>query len=93
MDHDAVVSSGLGAIHTYAIMYEPRLPFFDLPHVIVVVDLEDPSVRFVSQMHPDHRDGVEIGMPVAVVFQELAPDYHLPVFVQRGVATGSEGGS
>jgi uncharacterized protein len=79
---DWVVSSGRGTVYSHAVHHHPPLPGVDLPHAVVLVELEE-GVRMVSHLTPETRDDVRIGLPVEVLFSELHDELTLPVFRPR----------
>ena len=43
------------------------------------------GVRIISNMYDARREDIYIGMPVEVVFDDIAEDLTLPKFKRRGV--------
>lgn len=81
-DADWVVAAGRGTVHSYAVHHHPPLPGIELPHIVVLVDLDE-GVRIVSELVDVAPDEVEIGIPVAVSFDRLGDDLVLPRFRRR----------
>jgi len=79
LDFDIVEASGRGTIHSFVVMHQPRLPGFDYPLPIVLVELEE-GVRIVANMLDATVDEVAIGRAVTADFVEVEPGYVLPAF-------------
>jgi uncharacterized protein len=78
-DWDWIVASGRGTIASYVVHHHPPLPGVELPHAIVLVDLEE-GVRLVSEVvDMSHRD-VRIGMGVELAWKDLDDDLTVPAF-------------
>ncbi|MET0269249.1 MAG: MaoC family dehydratase N-terminal domain-containing protein [Sphingomonas sp.] len=79
LDFDIVEASGRGVIHSFVVMHQPRMPGFDYPLPVVLVELEE-GVRIVANMLDAAPGDVAIGRAVAVDFVEVEPGYVLPAF-------------
>ncbi|AHE55088.1 bifunctional MaoC family dehydratase N-terminal/OB-fold nucleic acid binding domain-containing protein [Sphingomonas sanxanigenens] len=79
LDFDIVEASGRGTIHSFVIMHQPRMPGFDYPLPIVLVELEE-GVRIVANMRDAAPEDVAIGRAVVADFVEVEPGYVLPAF-------------
>jgi len=80
---DWAVVSGRGTVFTYAVVHRAFLPTLAdvVPYIVVVVALDDaPGVRLVSNLVGTKADAVRVGLPVAVVFEDVAPDVTVPRF-------------
>jgi uncharacterized OB-fold protein/acyl dehydratase len=86
-DWDTVVASGKGTIYSFVVTHYPKVPAFDYPLPIVLVELEE-GVRQVSNLLGVEPDQVQIGTPVQVEFVEFDDELTLPQF--RPVAGGSD---
>lgn len=75
----AVEASGRGTIHSFVVMHQPRLPGFDYPLPVVLVELEE-GVRIVANMIDVRPEDIAIGKAVTADFVEVEPDYVLPAF-------------
>lgn len=73
-DMDWVVASGRGIVYSHAVHHHPPLPGVELPHTVVLVELEE-GVRLLSEVAGmSHRD-VQVGMPVELVWKAVdGPD-------------------
>jgi len=74
--------SGKGTVYSYTIVYHPVHPGFveEVPYTVVLVDLEEGGVRFLSNLVDCPIEGVKVGMPVEVVFEPVTPEVTLPKF-------------
>lgn len=79
LEFDIVEASGKGTIHSFVIMHQPRMPGFDYPLPVVLVELEE-GVRIVANMIDATPDDVAIGRAVTAEFVEVEPGYVLPAF-------------
>lgn len=79
LNFDIVEASGRGTIHSFVVMHQPRMPGFDYPLPIVLVELEE-GVRIVANMLDATPQDVAIGRPVTADFVEVEPGYVLPAF-------------
>jgi uncharacterized OB-fold protein len=75
--------SGKGVVDTFTIPLQPFDPYFmgKVPYTLAVIELpEEPNLKLVSNVVDIDPDDVRIGMPVEVVFTEVAPGVTLPHF-------------
>jgi uncharacterized OB-fold protein len=79
MEQEWVTSSGKGTVHSWVTYSESPHPAFKAPYSVVLVELEE-GVRLVSNMVDAKPDEIYIGMPVEVVFDDVAEDFTLPKF-------------
>jgi len=72
-------ASGRGTLYTFALMYQPYDPSFEIPYNLSVVELEE-GVRTttVNVVECDNED-LRIGMPLEVVVEEREGVF-LPMF-------------
>ncbi len=79
-------ASGRGSVFSYAVVQRAFLPEVPVPHTIAVVALDDvPGVRLISNLIDAEPTQVHIGLPVEVVFDDVAPDVTVPRFRPRQV--------
>lgn len=73
--------SGKGKVLTWAICYPPVMPAFadKVPYNIAIVELDE-GVRVVTNLVDCAPDQIEAGMPVSVVFEDVADDVTLAKF-------------
>jgi uncharacterized OB-fold protein/acyl dehydratase len=97
-DWDTVRSSGRGTIYSYVVNHHPKVPAFDYPLVVALVELEE-GTRLVANVSGIDPTAVRIGTPVQARFETFDDELTLPVFhpvdgsdldASRG-ATHSEG--
>jgi hypothetical protein len=70
-DVESFVASGRGSVYTYTVTHQNGVPPFRdaLPYVLAYVDLEE-GPRLMTNVIGCEPGDVEIGMPVAVDFQD-----------------------
>lgn len=80
-DQGHVLSSGRGSVHSHVTHHYPPLPGVQLPHTVLLVELEE-GVRVVSELAPgEDADDVQIGAPVRVAYEQVpGANRTLPVF-------------
>ena len=73
--------SGRGKVYTYIVAVQPFHPAFsgDVPYAVAIVELEE-GVRMVSNIMDCGPDDIYIGMPVEVVYDDVAEEVTLPKF-------------
>jgi uncharacterized OB-fold protein len=76
-DQGWVVSSGRGVVYSHVIHHYPKLPGVELPHTVLLVELEE-GVRLVSELA--EPGPVHIGMPVQVAFTKVPGGELRPTF-------------
>ncbi len=80
---DTVTASGRGTIYSYVVNHYPRVPAFDYPLVVALVELEE-GTRLVANVADITPESVAIGMPVVATFVDFDDDLTLPVFRPDG---------
>ncbi|MEY2503279.1 MAG: 3-oxo-4,17-pregnadiene-20-carboxyl-CoA hydratase alpha subunit, partial [Verrucomicrobiota bacterium] len=79
-DQGYVVASGRGVVYSHVTHHYPPLPGVQMPHVALLVELEE-GVRLVSELAAGvEADDVRIGLPVELVFQAVPGGRLLPAF-------------
>jgi uncharacterized OB-fold protein/acyl dehydratase len=81
-DQGYVVASGRGVVYSHVTHHYPPLPGVELPHVVLLVELEE-GVRVVSELAEPAE--VHIGMPVQVAFTKVPGGALRPTFKPAGV--------
>ncbi|MBW2419268.1 MAG: Zn-ribbon domain-containing OB-fold protein [Deltaproteobacteria bacterium] len=77
--------SGRGEVYTYTVVHRPIAAGQKLPYVVAVIALEDSGgLRIISNIVEVEPDALEIGMPVAVVWEDMSADLAVPRFRPRG---------
>jgi uncharacterized OB-fold protein len=81
-----VPSEGKGKVYAAVtfVYANAAYPGIKVPYAVVVVELVE-GVRMISNMHDVAPEDIQIGMPVEVVFDDLADDLTLPKFRKREV--------
>lgn len=79
LEFDIVEASGRGTIHSFVVVHQPKLPGFDYPLPVVLVELEE-GVRIVANMIDADPADLVIGRAVVADFVEVEPGYVLPAF-------------
>jgi hypothetical protein len=77
---------GTGTVYTYTVVHRAPLPSLAArgPYVVVVVELDDgQGARLVSNLVEAAPDAVHVGMPVEVVWDDLAAGLVVPRFRPR----------
>ena len=74
-----VVSRGRGRVYSFVEPVHPRIPSFDYPLVVGLIELDE-GTRLLSNVIDIAADKVHVGMEVECVFQEASPGLTLPVF-------------
>ena len=72
-------ASGRGVVHSFVVAEHPRIPPFEYPNVIVLVELEE-GTRLVSRLVGLAPEEVAIGLPVAVDFEVVDDELTLHLF-------------
>ena len=73
--------SGRGRIRTWTVIRHSFLQGFDLPFMLVDVQLDDqPEVRMIGRLVDGADAAVKLGDAVAVAFDDLAPGIAVPAF-------------
>lgn len=79
--------SGRGRIRTWTVIRQSFLRGFDVPFVLVDVELEhQPQVRMVARLLAAVDTPLAIGLPVQAAFEDLAPGVSVPAFVLEAAA-------
>ena len=75
--------SGRGTLYSYTVAIQPFHPYFveKVPYVIAVVELpEQEGLRVTTNIIDCPEEKLKAGLPVEVVFNEVAPGLTLPLF-------------
>ena len=82
--------AGRGRVFSYTIVHHPAMPSLkdSVPYNVVVVELDGaPDARLISNLVDVPPEELQVGMPVELVWDEVAPDVVLPRF--RRAARGA----
>lgn len=83
LEWDTLEASGRGTVYSFVVNHHPRIPSFDYPLPVVLVELEE-GTRLVSNIVDIDVDAIEIGMPVQVRFEDFGDGLVLPQFAPAG---------
>ena len=74
-------SRGTGKVYTFTITYQNTAPGFReaLPYVLAYVELDE-GLKLLTNIVDCRPEEVRIGMPVAVVFDDVTPEVTLAKF-------------
>jgi uncharacterized OB-fold protein len=72
---------GRGEVYTYTIVHRPIAAGQQLPYVVAVIALEGSGgLRMISNLVDVEPEAVEIGMPVALVWEDMSDELAIPRF-------------
>jgi uncharacterized OB-fold protein len=73
--------SGAGAVRSWTVVRQSFLPGFDVPFVLVDVELdEQDGLRVIGRLLDATAVDLALGMRVRVAFEDLAPGTAVPAF-------------
>jgi uncharacterized OB-fold protein/acyl dehydratase len=75
-------SAGRGTVYSFVEPCHPKLPAFEYPYVVGLVELEE-GVRLLTNIVDVDPELVRIGMPVDLLFRKVDAEMTLPVFRPR----------
>ena len=79
-DLEWVESTGRGKIYSWVVFTREVNPLYRAPFEVVVVEMEEKGVRFISNMAEGNPEDLYMGMPVEVVFVDINDEWPLPMF-------------
>lgn len=80
-DYRYEVVSGRGKVRTWTVVRHSFLQGFELPFMLVDVQLDDqPGVRMIGQLLDGADTPIGLGDAVEVAFEDLAPGVSVPAF-------------
>jgi uncharacterized OB-fold protein len=74
-----VPSAGSGTVHSYTVLHYPKIPGYEFPLPVALVDLEE-GTRIVANVVGCSPDEIEIGMKVECRIEEVDGGMKLPFF-------------
>lgn len=86
--------SGTGTLYAYTVTLQAFHPYYadKLPYILALVELaEQPGVHLTTNLVNCHEDDAKIGMPVRLVWTEVAPGMNLPYFGPDNDTAGATG--
>ena len=86
MEREWVPSTGKGIVYSWVnfVYANAAYPGIKVPYTVVVVEMAE-GVRMISNLYDVKPEEVYVGMPVEVVFDDIADDLTLPKFRRREV--------
>ncbi|MBI4516316.1 MAG: OB-fold domain-containing protein [Deltaproteobacteria bacterium] len=78
-DFGYVVASGRGTVYSFVEPCHPRVPAFDYPYTVALVELAE-GTRLITNLVDLDPEQVKIGMPVELVWRWPDPELVLPMF-------------
>jgi uncharacterized OB-fold protein len=84
MDMEWAPSTGEGHIYSWVnfVYVNAAYPGIKVPYIVALAEMLE-GVRLVANMHDITREEIFVGMPVEVVFEDIADDLTLPRFKKR----------
>ena len=79
-DLEWVESTGKGTIYSWVVFTREVHPLYRVPFEVVLVEMEEKGVRFISNMAEGKPEDLHFGMPVEVVFVDINDEWPLPMF-------------
>jgi hypothetical protein len=80
-DFEFTAVDGSGSVRSWTIMRQSFLPGFDVPFVLVDVELSaQPEVRLIGRLVDGPEAPLRLGAPVRLTFEDIAPDVSVPAF-------------
>ncbi|MEZ0362715.1 Zn-ribbon domain-containing OB-fold protein [Mycobacterium sp. pUA109] len=72
---------GRGVVRSWTVVRQSFLPGFDVPFVLVDVELADQAeLRLIGRLLDGVGAGLRVGAPVCARFEDLAPGVAVPAF-------------
>ena len=86
MEREWSPSTGKGVVYSWVnfVYANAAYPGIKVPYTVVVVEMAE-GVRIISNLYDVKPEEVYVGMPVEVVFDDIADDLTLPKFRRREV--------
>jgi uncharacterized OB-fold protein len=74
-------ASGVATLYSFVVMHQVYDPAFadDVPYNIAIVELDE-GVRMMTNVVDCPNEGLEIGMPLEVTFEQVSDEVALPRF-------------
>ena len=72
-------ASGAGHIYSFSVCYEPRLPGFQYPHMVALIELVE-GTRLLAGVYKGDYESVKIGAPVQIEFVDIDDQLTIPSF-------------
>ena len=84
MDMGWAPSTGKGHIYSWVnfVYVNAAYPGIKVPYIVAIAEMQE-GVRLIANMHDVTSEEIFVGMPVEVVFEDIADDLTLPRFKKR----------
>jgi uncharacterized OB-fold protein len=77
--------SGRGTVRSWTVVRRSFLPGFDVPYLLVDVELvEQADLRLIGRLLDGPDAAIQVGTAVRVAFEDLAPNVAVPAFCLEG---------
>jgi uncharacterized OB-fold protein len=73
------LSSGVGTVYSWSIVWRPQAPAFSTPYAVAIVQLDE-GYHMITNIIGCTTADVRTGMRVTVEFHDVGDDVHLPYF-------------
>jgi uncharacterized OB-fold protein len=85
-------ASGRGVVTSWTVVHQPWFPAFkaELPYNIIQVELAE-GPRLTANLVGAANDVLRVGLPVEIVFDDVAPDMTLPRFKPTSLSPPGRG--
>ena len=83
LEWDTIEASGRGTVYSYVVNHYPKVPAFDYPLLVAVIELEE-GTRLISNLIDVDPADVTIGMAVECELVAMDDDLTLPQFRPAG---------
>jgi uncharacterized OB-fold protein len=79
-----VQAKGTGSVYSFVIYHQGWLPGYlkQTPYNLAIVELDE-GIRVVTNLVGIDNDAIEVGMPVEVMYEHIAPEVVIPRFQLR----------
>ena len=92
LDWDTICAAGTGSVHSFVVTHHPRIPGFDYPLTIALIDLAE-GTRVLGNIVGIAPDSVVIGMAVSMEFVDIDEERSVPQFRPAPRQPADGGGS
>lgn len=73
--------TGSGAVRSWTVIRQSFLPGFEVPYVLVDVELDaQPDLRLIGRLLEGEDSGLHLGARVQLAFEDLTPEVAVPAF-------------
>jgi uncharacterized OB-fold protein len=79
LEWEGVPSAGSGTVYSYTVLHHPKIPGYDFPLAVALIDLEE-GTRIVANVAGCEPDALEVGMKLECRIEEVDGGMKLPFF-------------